>query len=716
MEKRKWKDNPSYKEDDLLSRIAETVNDRPSSITRDYASCLTISGDPVSLKETPFKITEVSLSPSRLIPSEGEIYEEEKEKLKESVKSALKKFRESRLEGLDMLYSPFSEVREVLGEIDDKDEDPDERIERAKKKLADMGFSEEHVNSVCFLPKEKALKFATDELSLFLRPILEDFDYLFGKLSSFDPKERKKAFITVIRAWEEAAEEWEKEEKEHLHELSPGLLARLSRYDITFAQQMKNIANSSFRSMTDFDTALGAILISGMFPPASLLFVLPMLVPGLLGILFEDISKSRESKSRDQQALISEEMSRLFASKATGNAVMTEIALMLANGESPERVLDDMSKMKDRLRDMFEMAYKSGKSIFSSYSHNDIIQPGGAEHIKLNEETRDVAKAVLHEFWDERKEKALASIEESAITESEIAKSAKICWDQEKVFCRFDKSPEENAFSKLKFRQVEKNIKEYSDHINKIINEVRYGSGAGKLVLSYFGILSPATRIAAVFSSDYGIFEEKIGRQSGTSMAEARLILSVFKDLEPLKDLRDSEVVKTIAADAVVRMLPQELLGKIHNISIPDISSHRDPRDLIKAMYPIEKMIANIKNVFEDAPEDTRKMAGLIMFLAGFHDYEEIYPVVKELLVSKDEQGNFPEIVNLKAEAEMFLRKMKQMDERKFDDLVTDFYVAFNHTAAEPGLVEAVKNHELPFEIPSKTKTGDIEETFEIER
>ena len=62
------------------------------------------------------------------------------------------------------------------------------------------------------------------------------------------------------------------------------------------------------------------------------------------------------------------------------------------------------------------------------------------------------------------------------------------------------------------------------------------------------------------------------------------------------------------------------------------------------------------------------------------------------------------------------LRKMKQMDERKFDDLVTDFYVAFNHTAAEPGLVEAVKNHELPFERPSKTKTGDIEETFEIER
>ena len=38
MEKRKWKDNPSYKEDDLLSRIAETVNDRPSSITRDYAA------------------------------------------------------------------------------------------------------------------------------------------------------------------------------------------------------------------------------------------------------------------------------------------------------------------------------------------------------------------------------------------------------------------------------------------------------------------------------------------------------------------------------------------------------------------------------------------------------------------------------------------------------------------------------------------------------
>ena len=77
---------------------------------------------------------------------------------------------------------------------------------------------------------------------------------------------------------------------------------------------------------------LGAILISGMFPPASLLFVL-MLVPGLRHSL--KIFQIKRIKVTGQQALISEEMHRLFASKATGNAVMTEI-LMLANENLPK--------------------------------------------------------------------------------------------------------------------------------------------------------------------------------------------------------------------------------------------------------------------------------------------------------------------------------------------------------------------------------------------
>ena len=61
-----------------MSRIAETVNDSRRH-NKGLRKLSDESGDPVSLKETPFKITEVSLSPSRLIPSEGEIYEEEKE-------------------------------------------------------------------------------------------------------------------------------------------------------------------------------------------------------------------------------------------------------------------------------------------------------------------------------------------------------------------------------------------------------------------------------------------------------------------------------------------------------------------------------------------------------------------------------------------------------------------------------------------------------------
>ena len=123
------------------------------------------------------------------------------------------------------------------------------------------------------MPKDKAIKFASDELGRFLKPVLSDFDVLFGKLTSFDPAERRKALNTTLRAWEEAAEEWEIEEKERLKDLKPGLLARLSRSDISFSQQMGNIANSSFHAVTDFDTALGAIVVSGMFPPAALMYV-----------------------------------------------------------------------------------------------------------------------------------------------------------------------------------------------------------------------------------------------------------------------------------------------------------------------------------------------------------------------------------------------------------------------------------------------------------
>jgi len=51
-----------------------------------------------SLKQAEyFKVTDLSISPSRIIPGD-EIFEEEKEILKRNVKGALSKFRQSRLE------------------------------------------------------------------------------------------------------------------------------------------------------------------------------------------------------------------------------------------------------------------------------------------------------------------------------------------------------------------------------------------------------------------------------------------------------------------------------------------------------------------------------------------------------------------------------------------------------------------------------------------
>jgi len=43
MEKRRWKENPKYSEDDLLYRIAEAVGDIPAPLDADYGDVLSLA-------------------------------------------------------------------------------------------------------------------------------------------------------------------------------------------------------------------------------------------------------------------------------------------------------------------------------------------------------------------------------------------------------------------------------------------------------------------------------------------------------------------------------------------------------------------------------------------------------------------------------------------------------------------------------------------------
>ncbi len=687
MEKRRWKENPKYSEDDLLSRIMEAVGDMPAPVEADYGECAVVNGIPVDRTDSPFKITELSLSPSRLVMVGEEVFEEEKEKLKKSVKAALGQFRSSRLGYLKRLFSEDEDVQKALNKMELSGDLP-EILEEAKKRLKDLGFSQEQVNSVGFMPKEKALKFASDDLAQFLKPLISDFDGIFGKLSSFNPGERKKALATVIRAWEEGAEEWETEEKEHLYELSPGLLARLSKSDISFAQQMKNISDSSFRSFSDFDTALGAVVVSGMFPPAALIYLLPVLVPALLDLFFSDLSISRRERSESQKELVTKEMARLFASKAVGNALMTEMAVRLANGESPERLWNDMPKLKNKLRDMFEGLYQSGQKLFGEHSHNDGITPGSAEHLKIADEVREAAKVSLDAFWDERKAKAVKTIGRSAQTEADIANSVKINFTPEGISCSIDSSVIKDAFTKIKFEQADKNLKEYVNHINKIYK----GNDDPNIsaFLDHYGIVPRPIRIAVTFASDYGIFEDVAGSQSGTTMVETKTILNTIRNL----DLNSEDALKgaeIIASDAVVRMLPQELLGYVNNmmkdVNLAYAHYNDEMEKLLNVSAPIEKSFAQVEKELEGVSDKTRKTAGLIFFLAKLHQ-EDIGDTVSRLFGTK----------NVRAAAVQFLNELKAMDDSQLNEIAAELYTVFNRTVTEPGILETVKNHEVPFE------------------
>ena len=681
MEKRKWKENPKYKEDDLLSRIAEITEDVPVMPQADYDVCVRAGNVPLRQAEY-FKITDLSLSPGRIIPGD-DVFEEEKEKLKKNVKGALSEFRRSRLENLSRLYSPDEAVQRALDDMVLEGDLPD-MLAEAKKRLVGMGFSSEQAESVCFMPKDRALKFASDDLGRFVKPLLSDFDVLFGKLTSFDPAERRKALNTVLRAWEEAAEEWEREEKESLKDLSPGLLARLSQSDISFAQQMRNIANSSFHAVTDFDTALGAIVVSGMFPPAALMYVLPLLVPALFDLFYSNLSVERKEKSKDQQALITEEMSRLFASKAVGNALVSEMALRLANGESPERTWEDMPKITAKLRNMFDHLYGTGKKVFSEHAHNDVIAPESSEHLQMADELREAAKVAVESFWDERKEKAVVMVEESARAEAEIANSVRLSFDGERMTFSFEKMPGDDAFSKLKFEQAEKALKEYTEHINKIIR----GSDENvKAFLKFYGILPLPVRIAAAFADDYGIFGGRVGRQAGTTMLETKVILNAIKNMD--LDSHDSiSAGSIIAADAVVRLLPQELLGIIsERMKEVDLSMVHRPEEmnrLLDVTAPLEASFSQVEREAAGLSEKTKKTIGLLMFLA----MPGSNPVTEKLFGTK----------NVKQAAVSFMDEFMDMSDSEVNGIAAEIYSLFNRTVTEPGIAETVKNHEVPFD------------------
>ena len=681
MEKRKWKENPKYKEDDLLSRIAEITEDVPVMPQADYDVCVRAGDVPLRQAEY-FKITDLSLSPGRIIPGD-DVFEEEKEKLKKNVKGALSEFRRSRLENLSRLYSPDEAVQRALDDMVLEGDLPD-MLAEAKKRLVGMGFSSEQAESVCFMPKDRALKFASDDLGRFIKPLLSDFDVLFGKLTSFDPAERRKALNTVLRAWEEAAEEWEREEKESLKDLSPGLLARLSQSDISFAQQMRNIANSSFHAVTDFDTALGAIVVSGMFPPAALMYVLPLLVPALFDLFYSNLSVERKEKSKDQQALITEEMSRLFASKAVGNALVSEMALRLANGESPERTWEDMPKITAKLRNMFDHLYGTGKKVFSEHAHNDVIAPESSEHLQMADELREAAKVAVESFWDERKEKAVVMVEESARAEAEIANSVRLSFDGERMTFSFEKMPGDDAFSKLKFEQAEKALKEYTEHINKIIR----GSDENvKAFLKFYGILPLPVRIAAAFADDYGIFGGRVGRQAGTTMLETKVILNAIKNMD--LDSHDSiSAGSIIAADAVVRLLPQELLGIIsERMKEVDLSMVHRPEEmnrLLDVTAPLEASFSQVEREAAGMSEKTRKTIGLLMFLA----MPGSNPMTEKLFGTK----------NVKQAAVSFMDEFMDMPDSEVNGIAAEIYSLFNRTVTEPGIAETVKNHEVPFD------------------
>jgi len=49
-----------------------------------------------------------------------------------------------------------------------------------------------------------------------------------------------------------------------------------------------------------------------------------------------------------------------------------------------------------------------------------------------------------------------------------------------------------------------------------------------------------------------------------------------------------------------------------------------------------------------------------------------------------------------------FFKEFKNMDDSQLNAIASELYTVFNRTVTEPGILETVRNHEVPFETEEK--------------
>ena len=687
---KKFNGKPDYH--DVLTEIADVVRKVPDLKERDYGSSMVLGGVPVAQLTESFRITQVSFSPSRLLKLDAQPLEKEKEELKEKIVKSFTTFREAEIQALDALYSPdpvvMKKIESYYGERKELLQmDVVSRMSAVKEMLAEDGFGEDEIQSVIFTPKDKAIKFASDKMMEYVKTVMEDFDIVFGKLGSMDPVERERAVVTAIQAWEEAAEEWEVQERERLSKLSPGILARLSKTDVSFAQAMANIASHGFHSMTDIDTAVGAFFVAGMFPPAAALFLLPMIIPAVMNITFDVVAKSRETAAKDQQSLIQDEMTRLFACKATGNAIMERMVLKLANGESPEKIFADFSKVTRHAREIYEISEAHARQIFSKYSENDEIRIGSAEFTSLVNDARQLGKEISDIFITDEMVKGLDSVKESAIAEKKLADATKLIFTEDGIKGVIDEFPSGDLFFGLKEKQAQEQLKEYIDVLNDVYKTLVETSAKKGIspdnkatLIEWVDSLPICARAAVALGKEYGISKDYIGKQSGTSFYETNVILKTLKEFDLSKDNpKNNPFFKAMIVDAGMRILPQETIGKIY---LPDINI-RTLRNLDTDGIN-KSLVSSIASIIEDVNEQTKKFIAAILYFNEANTSGAGGEISKILKI--DDWDKY--VTN-------FWKKFREMDtnSQEYRDMVNGVAAIFNRTVTEPGIEELVVRH-----------------------
>lgn len=696
---KKFNSKPDYH--DVLTEIADVVQKVPDLKERDYGSSMVLGGVPVAQLTEPFRITQVSFSPSRLLKLDAQPLEKEKAELKDKIIKSFATFREAEIQALDALYSPdpvvMKKIESYYGERKELLQmDVVSRLSVVKEMLARDGFGEDEIRSVIFTPKDKAIKFASDKMMEYVKTVMEDFDVVFGKLGSMDPVERERAVVTAIQAWEEAAEEWEVQERERLSKLSPGILARLSKTDVSFAQAMANIASHGFHSMTDIDTAVGAFFVAGMFPPAAALFLLPMIIPAVMNITFDVVAKSRETAAKDQQTLIQNEMTRLFACKATGNAIMERMVLKLANGESPEKIFADFSKVTRHAREIYEISEAHARQIFSKYSENDEIRVGSAEFTSLVNDARQLGKEISDIFITDEMVKGLGSVKESAIAEKRLADATELIFVGDGIKGIIDEFPSEDLFFGLKEKQAQEQLKEYTDVLNdvyKMLVETSAKKGIPSndktILIEWADSLPLCARTAIALGKEYGISKDYIGRQSGTSFYETNVILKTLKEFDLSKDNpKSNPFFRAMIVDAGMRILSQETIGKIYSPNISIDTLRNLDTDGIN-----ESLVSYIDSMTRDINKKTKDFIAAILYFNETHTSDVGDEISKIFGINKDENEDEKESWNRYINT--FWKEFRQMDpdSQEYRDMVSGVAAIFNRTVTEPGIEELVVRH-----------------------